>query len=157
LKVRAVTAVVVFLLVLFCGCSKLNSEKTPVTSGFSSDVEIKINDLDYFGKLTYSNSNDFVIELTSPDIVSGLKIVFEAGQPTVTYKGINCTNLYDFSAASMISEALKELEVNGVFDAEEGIYDCGDFIITVNDAGFITEIDVKDYNAKIFLSNHKLI
>ncbi len=156
MKLHAFLAVVISICLLFCGCAAKTADPTPVTSGFSADVQIDYDDNVFKGTLTFKNTNDFEVVFSYPEIISGLKIVYNAGEATVNYNGLDYSGMYDFSAVNLLSDALKELETNPI-PSDEGEYDYGQYEVKVNNKGYVTEIDFNDIDLEIYLSNQKLI
>ena len=156
MNLKHLMSLILAVILLFCGCAESAKGPSPVTSEFSSDVEINYDDNIYKGKVYFNNSNDFKANFTYPEIVSGLEIVYNTGETKVTYKGLDFSGMYDMSALNMLSDALKNLETNPV-PTDEGEYDYDKFEIKVNDKGFITEIDFDDIDLKVIFKNQQLI
>ena len=156
MNLKHLMSLILAVILLFCGCAERIKGPTPVTSEFSSDVEINYDDNIYKGKVYFNNSNDFKATFSYPEIISGLEIVYNAGETKVTYKGLDFSGMYDMSALNMLSDALKKLETNPVPN-DEGEYDYDKFEIKVNDKGFITEIDFDDIDLKVIFKNQQLI
>lgn len=156
MNLKHVVSLILAVTLMFCGCAERVDNPTPVTAGFSADVEINYDDHIYKGTVYFNNSNDFKATFSYPEIISGLEIVYNTGETKVTYKGMDFSGMYDMSALNMLSDALKELETNPV-PKDEGEYDYGKFEIKVNDKGFITEIDIDDIDFKATLKNQQLI
>lgn len=157
MKLRAVALMSAVSLIFLCGCSVKADTILPITSNFTADVQIEYEDVTCLGNIEFVGTNDFTVNITSPESLNGLTVDFNTGETNVSYKGLNCTGIYDFSAVSMLEEALTELELNEKIDYKDGKFVCDKFTLQTDDKGFIKSIEFNEISLKIFLSNHAVI
>ena len=154
---RAKPLIFVLICVLsLCSCS-VKKTVVPITSNFSADLRIEYDNLVSEGNIEFVNVSDFTVNITSPETINGLKIDVNADKIDVDYKGLNCTNLYDFSAVSMFLDAVKDLNFSTDFKYDDGKIEFDGYEIYIRDDGFIEKIEFDDYDLKIILSNHRTI
>lgn len=155
MRAKPLIFVLIYVLSL-CSCS-VKKTVVPITSNFSADLRIEYDDLVSEGNIEFVNVSDFTVNITSPETINGLKIDVNADKIDVDYKGLNCTNLYDFSAVSMFLDAVKDLNFSTDFKYDDGKIEFDGYEIYIRDDGFIEKIEFDDYDLKIILSNHRTI
>lgn len=143
-------------LVLLCSCSS-KKPIIPITSNFSADIRIEYEDFNCDGNIEFVNVSDFTVNITSPETLNGLKVDVNADKIDAEYKGLNCTNLYDFSSISMFLNAMKNVNFTTDFEYDNGKITFDDFEIDIDEKGFIKQIEFDEYDLKIYLSNHNKI
>lgn len=157
MKLRTVALMSAVSIVLFCGCSAKAEPVLPITSNFTADVQIEYEDVTCSGNIEFSGTNDFTVNITSPDSLNGLTVDYNTGETNISYKGLNCTGIYDFSAVSMLENALTEMECYENIEYIDGKFVCDRFALQTDENGFITSIEFMNIDLKIILSNHAVI
>ena len=138
---------------LLCSCS-VKKTIVPITSNFSADIRIEYEDLNCGGNIEFVNFSDFTVNITSPETLNGLKVDVNADKIDAEYKGLNCTNLYDFSSISMFLNAMKNIDITADFEYDNGKIIIDGCKIDIDEKGFIKQIEFDEYDLKIYLSNH---
>ncbi len=157
LRLFAIITVVAVLCLTLCGCSQNINKPTIVTSDFSADVEFSYEDNQYKADLIFNNTNNFELYFNAPDFISGLNVKMTAGEPKVTFNGLDANGMYDYSSILFMAKALKESEINPEYDSDDRKLECGEFDLYIDENGFVNKITVDDFDVEIRLSNHKLL
>ncbi|MBQ2296489.1 MAG: hypothetical protein II257_05045 [Clostridia bacterium] len=143
-------------MILLCGC-KVKKSIVPITSNFSADICIEYEDFSCEGNIDFVNISDFTVNITSPETINGLKVDVNADKIDANYKGLNCTNLYDFSSVSMFLNAMKNIDFTTDFEYDDGKIKFDDYEIDIDENGFIKLIEFDEYDLKIYFRNQKTI
>lgn len=143
-------------MILLCGC-KVNKSIVPIMSNFSADICIEYEDFSCEGNIDFVNISDFTVNITSPETINGLKVDVNADKIDANYKGLNCTNLYDFSSVSMFLNAMKNIDFTTDFEYDDGKIKFDDCEIDIDENGFIKLIEFDEYDLKIYFSNQRTI
>ena len=139
-------------MILLCGC-KVKKSIVPITSNFSADICIECEDFSCEGNIDFVNISDFTVNITSPETINGLKVDVNADKIDANYKGLNCTNLYDFSSVSMFLNAMKNIDFTTDFEYDDGKIKFDDYEIDIDENGFIKLIEFDEYDLKIYFRN----
>lgn len=143
-------------MILLCGC-KVKKSIGPIMSNFSADICIEYEDFSCEGNIDFVNISDFTVNITSPETINGLKVDVNADKIDANYKGLNCTNLYDFSSVSMFLNAMKNIDFTTDFEYDDGKIKFDDYEIDIDENGFIKLIEFDEYDLKIYFRNQKTI
>ena len=143
-------------MILLCGC-KVKKSIVPITSNFSADICIEYEDFSCEGNIDFVNISDFTVNITSPETINGLKVDVNADKIDANYKGLNCTNLYDFSSVSMFLNAMKNIDFTTDCEYDDGKIKFDDYEIDIDENGFIKLIEFDEYDLKIYFRNQKTI
>ena len=143
-------------MILLCGC-KVKKSIVPITSNFSADICIEYEDFSCEGNIDFVNISDFTVNIPSPETINGLKVDVNADKIDANYKGLNCTNLYDFSSVSMFLNAMKNIDFTTDFEYDDGKIKFDDCEIDIDENGFIKLIEFDEYDLKIYFSNQRTI
>ena len=142
--------------ILLTSCS-VKKTIVPVTSNFTADIRIEYEDFQCEGNIEFINVSDFTVNITSPETINGLKIDVNADKIDVEYKGLNCTNLYDFSAISIFLNTIKSIDFTSKFEYDNGKIEFYDCEIYIDENGFIKSIEFDEEDLKIFFSSQRSI
>ena len=143
-------------MILLCGC-KVKKSIVPITSNFSADICTEYEDFSCEGNIEFVNISDFTVNITSPETIKGLEVDVNADKIDANYKGLNCTNLYDFSSVSMFLNAMKNIDFTTDFEYDDGKIKFDDYEIDIDENGFIKLIEFDEYDLKIYFINQRTI
>lgn len=154
---RAKLILIFLISVFFLTSCSVKKPIVPITSNFGADIRIEYEDFQCEGNIEFINVSDFTVNITSPETVNGLKIDVNADKIDVEYKGLNCTNLYDFSSISIFLNTIKNIDFTSNLKYENGKIEFDDCEIYINENGFIKSIEFDDDDLKIFFSSQRSI
>lgn len=164
------TSVFIFFAVFsLTGCSSpmKSTEKCPnnLSSPFSADMVLALDKLNAEGKISRLGDGEWEVEFESPNTLSGVCMKFSSGNVTASYKGLNFSvprsalpakamllNLIDAVDTNARSEELKGASNEGMLEIS-GSLECGDYVITVDDKGYIHSFSMPNNLLKIAFSD----
>lgn len=164
------TSVFIFFAVFsLTGCSSpmKSTEKCPnnLSSSFSADMVLALDKLNAEGKISRLGDGEWEVEFESPNTLSGVCMKFSSGNVTASYKGLNFSvprsalpakamllNLIDAVDTNARSEELKGASNEGMLEIS-GSLECGDYVITVDDKGYIHSFSMPNNLLKIAFSD----
>lgn len=164
------TSVFIFFAVFsLTGCSSpmKSTEKCPnnLSSPFSADMVLALDKLNAEGTISRLGDGEWEVEFESPNTLSGVCMKFSSGNVTASYKGLNFSvprsalpakamllNLIDAVDTNARSEELKGASNEGMLEIS-GSLECGDYVITVDDKGYIHSFSMPNNLLKIAFSD----
>lgn len=164
------TSVFIFFAVFsLTGCSSpmKSTEKCPnnLSSTFSADMVLVLDKLNAEGTISRLGDGEWEVEFESPNTLSGVCMKFSSGNVTASYKGLNFSvprsalpakamllNLIDAVDTNARSEELKGASNEGMLEIS-GSLECGDYVITVDDKGYIHSFSMPNNLLKIAFSD----
>lgn len=164
------TSVFIFFAVFsLTGCSSpmKTTEKCPnnLSSSFSADMVLALDKLNAEGTISRLGDGEWEVEFESPNTLSGVCMKFSSGNVTASYKGLNFSvprsalpakamllNLIDAVDTNARSEELKGASNEGMLEIS-GSLECGDYVITVDDKGYIHSFSMPNNLLKIAFSD----
>lgn len=115
-KALYVCAVLLFLIT--AGCEKQAAPKNqtppPIPAAFTAKLDVKFGDISMTASLTKNASDDYTVQMLTPEIMSPLALAYKDGGCTVTYDGLNFeTDLNRFPQSEfggLLTSALSDIE-----------------------------------------------
>lgn len=164
LVLSAVTAAA--LCFVSCSVPMKNESSRPNRLGesFAGDVAITIEKMRAAGRLERSG-DDWNVEFSEPNTLSGVSLGFSDGSVTASYKGLSFSvpqsavpvkammlNLIRAVDENSGSEELKGEEKDGMLRID-GKLDGGSYVLSVDDNGFICGFDMPGYELSMSFMN----
>ncbi|MDE7363680.1 MAG: hypothetical protein K2N27_02145 [Ruminococcus sp.] len=145
------------------------SRQNNLNSSFSSDVTITLDKLTAEGTVKRMGENEWEVEFSSPNTLSGVNLAFSQGNVNASYKGLNFSvpksalpvkamlvNMIEAVDTNARSEELKGSDKDGVFQIA-GSLDGGDYVLMLDSNGNIKSFDMPNNLLKIDFSEVKMI
>lgn len=166
-------AVMVITAVMFFSCSSPmkneTSRKNSLDCSFQSSVNITIDKLNADGVMKRFGDGVWDVEFETPNTLSGVKLEFNGGNVTASYKGLNFSvpqsalpvksmmlNLIEAVDTNARLEELKGSE-NGDILEVSGSLEGGDYIISVGKDGKMSSFEMENNKLKIVFTDMKEI
>lgn len=166
-------AVMVITAVMFFSCSSPMKNETSRKNGldcsFQSSVNVTIDKLNADGVMKRFGDGVWDVEFETPNTLSGVKLEFNGGNVTASYKGLNFSvpqsalpvksmmlNLIEAVDTNARLEELKGSE-NGDILEVSGSLEGGDYIISVGKDGKMSSFEMKNNKLKIVFTDMKEI
>lgn len=166
-------AVMVITAVMFFSCSSPMKNETSRKNGldcsFQSSVNITIDKLNADGVMKRFGDGVWDVEFETPNTLSGVKLEFNGGNVTASYKGLNFSvpqsalpvksmmlNLIEAVDTNARLEELKGNE-NGDILEVSGSLEGGDYIISVGKDGKMSSFEMENNKLKIVFTDMKEI
>lgn len=166
-------AVMIFTAVVMVACSSPikseTSRKNGLNCAFESSVNITIDKLNAEGILKRFGDGMWDIEFSTPNTLSGVKLVFDGGNVSASYKGLDFSvpqsalpvkammlNLIEAVDTNARLEELKGSENDNLLEVS-GSLEGGDYIISVGKDGKIISFEMENNKLKIVFSDLKEI
>lgn len=121
---------------------------------FTSDVTITLDKLTAEGNIKRTGVNQWEIEFSSPNTLSGVNLVFNQGTVDASYKGLSFSvpksalpvkamlvNLIEAVEENAVKEELNGKENEGFFELS-GSLDGGEYLLTVDNSGKLKSFDM---------------
>ncbi|MDE5860781.1 MAG: hypothetical protein K2H28_01135, partial [Ruminococcus sp.] len=164
-------AVMIITAVMFVACtSPIKSEtsrKNGLNCAFESSVNITIDKLNAEGIVKRFGDGVWDIEFSAPNTLSGVKLAFDGGVVTASYKGLDFSvpqsampvkammlNLIEAVDTNARLDELKGSENDNVLEVS-GSLDGGDYIISVGKDGKLISFDMENNKLKMIFSDMK--
>ena len=164
-------AVMIITAVMFVACtSPIKSEtsrKNGLNCAFESSVNITIDKLNAEGIVKRFGDGVWDIEFSAPNTLSGVKLDFDGGVVTASYKGLDFSvpqsampvkammlNLIEAVDTNARLDELKGSENDNVLEVS-GSLDGGDYIISVGKDGKLISFDMENNKLKMIFSDMK--
>ncbi|MDE6035021.1 MAG: hypothetical protein K2G36_03835 [Ruminococcus sp.] len=169
---RLVSMVVMIVtVVMFVGCTSPikpeTSRKNGLKSAFESKVNISIDKLNAEGIVKRFGEGVWDVEFSEPNTLSGVKLAFDGGVVTASYKGLDFSvpqsampvkammmNLIEAVDTNARLEELKGSEKDNVLEVT-GSLDGGDYVISVGKDGRLVSFDMENNKLKMIFSDMK--
>lgn len=169
---RLVSFAVILLMTLtiFACSSPIKSEtsrKNGLNCSFESSVNITIDNLDAEAVLKRFGEGLWDIEFSSPNTLSGVKLEFDSGNVSASYKGLDFSvpqsalpvkslmlNLIEVIDSNARLEELKGTENDNVLELN-GSLDAGEYVLSVGKDGKPVSFEMENNNFKIIFSDFK--
>lgn len=145
------------------------SRQNNLNSSFSSDVTITLDKLTAEGTVKRMGENEWEVEFSSPNTLSGVNLAFSQGNVNASYKGLNFSvpksalpvkamlvNMIEAVDTNARSEELKGSDKDGIFQIA-GSLDGGDYVLMLDSNGNIKSFDMPNNLLKIDFSEVKMI
>ncbi len=151
-------------LILLVGCSQKTDVKA-VTRGIEFNTRVCYYNECYEADAQFSQNGERIFNITSPESIAGLTLVFNGEDVTATYKGMEykAENPQLFGAFSLVNRAILDVEKkDGVVRVDdnsysvEGFTDGGEYELTVSTQGLPIELDVDKGDLEMNFLNVKL-
>lgn len=166
-------AVMIITAVMFVACSSPikseTSRKNGLNCAFESSVNITIDKLNAEGIMKRFGDGMWDVEFSSPNTLSGVKLVFDSGNVSASYKGLDFSvpqsalpakammlNLIEAVDTNARLDELKGTENDNVLEVS-GSLEGGDYIISVGKDGKIISFNMENNKLKIVFSDMKEI
>lgn len=166
-------AVMILTAVVMVACSSPikseTSRKNGLNCAFESSVNITIDKLNAEGIMKRFGDGMWDVEFSSPNTLSGVKLVFDSGNVSASYKGLDFSvpqsalpvkammlNLIEAVDTNARLEELKGTENDNVLEVS-GSLEGGDYIISVGKDGKLISFDMENNKLKIIFSDMKEI
>lgn len=166
-------AVMILTAVVMVACSSPikseTSRKNGLNCAFESSVNITIDKLNAEGILKRFGDGMWDIEFSAPNTLSGVKLVFDSGNVSASYKGLDfsvpqsalpvkamMTNLIEAVDTNARLEELKGTENDNILEVS-GSLEGGDYIISVGKDGKIISFEMENNKLKIVFTDIKEI
>ncbi|MCM1507824.1 MAG: hypothetical protein NC177_11925 [Ruminococcus flavefaciens] len=166
-------AVMILTAVVMVACSSPikseTSRKNGLNCAFESSVNITIDKLNAEGILKRFGDGMWDVEFSAPNTLSGVKLVFDSGNVSASYKGLDFSvpqsalpvkammlNLIEAVDANARLEELKGSENDNVLEVS-GSLEGGDYIISVGKDGRIVSFEMENNKLKIVFTDMKEI
>lgn len=166
-------AVMILTAVVMVACSSPikseTSRKNGLNCAFESSVNITIDKLNAEGIMKRFGDGMWDIEFSSPNTLSGVKLVFDSGNVSASYKGLDFSvpqsalpvkammlNLIEAVDTNARLEELKGTENDNVLEVS-GSLEGGDYIISVGKDGKLISFDMENNKLKMIFSDMKEI
>lgn len=166
-------AVMVITAVMFFSCSSPMKNETSRKNGldcsFQSSVNVTIDKLNADGVMKRFGDGVWDVEFETPNTLSGVKLEFNGGNVTASYKGLNFSvpqsalpvksmmlNLIEAVDTNARLEELKGNE-NGDILEVSGSLEGGDYIISVGKDGKMSSFEMENNKLKIVFTDMKEI
>lgn len=166
-------AVMIITAVVMVACSSPikseTSRKNGLNCSFESSVNITIDKLNAEGVLKRFGDGMWDVEFSSPNTLSGVKLVFDSGNVSASYKGLDFSvpqsalpvkammlNLIEAVDTNARLEELKGTENDSVLEVS-GSLEGGDYIISVGKDGKLISFEMENNKLKIVFSDLKEI
>ncbi|MDE6779913.1 MAG: hypothetical protein K2J40_00430 [Ruminococcus sp.] len=166
-------AVMIITAVMFVACSSPirseTSRKNGLNCAFESSVNITIDKLNAEGIMKRFGDGMWDVEFSSPNTLSGVKLVFDGGNVSASYKGLDFSvpqsalpvkammlNLIEAVDTNARLDELKGTENDNVLEVS-GSLEGGDYIISVGKDGKIISFNMENNKLKIIFSDMKEI
>lgn len=166
-------AVMILTAVLMVACSSPikseTSRKNGLNCAFESSVNITIDKLNAEGIMKRFGDGMWDVEFSSPNTLSGVKLVFDSGNVSASYKGLDFSvpqsalpvkammlNLIEAVDTNARLEELKGTENDNVLEVS-GSLEGGDYIISVGKDGKLISFDMENNKLKMIFSDMKEI
>lgn len=164
-------AVMIITAVMFVACSSPikseTSRKNGLNCAFESSVNITIDKLNAEGVLKRFGDGVWDVEFSSPNTLSGVKLAFDSGNVSASYKGLDFSvpqsalpvkammlNLIEAVDTNARLEELKGSENDNVLEVS-GSLEGGDYIISVGKDGKLLSFEMENNKLKIVFSDMK--
>lgn len=169
---RLVSFAVILLMALtmFACSSPIKSEtsrKNGLNCSFESSVNITIDNLDAEAVLKRFGEGLWDIEFSSPNTLSGVKLEFDSGNVSASYKGLDFSvpqsalpvkslmlNLIEVIDSNARLEELKGTENDNILELN-GSLDAGEYVLSVGKDGKPVSFEMENNNFKIIFSDFK--
>ena len=165
-RALSVFAAVVFLLAAGCEKQSKNPVVTPPPSSFTANLSIDFAQTPMTARLTQTDSENFTVQMLSPEIMAPLCLTYSAGACTVSYEGLKFESEPDrFPQAefgALLTQALtsimQDIDIQKTYSENiwtyNGIGSRGNFKITRNaESGKWLSFEVESAGLKIDFSN----
>lgn len=166
-------AVMILTAVVMVACSSPikseTSRKNGLNCAFESSVNITIDKLNAEGILKRFGDGMWDVEFSAPNTLSGVKLVFDSGNVSASYKGLDFSvpqsalpvkammlNLIEAVDTNARLEELKGTENDNILEIS-GSLEGGDYIISVGKDGKLISFDMENNKLKIVFSDLKEI
>jgi hypothetical protein len=169
---KRLIAFAVVIMTAFCliACTgSVTGSKTTVPNGlsgsFQADVTVILGELEAEGIIKRFGSGSWDIEFSSPNTLSGVKLSFEEGNVTASYKGLDFSvprsalpvksmllNLISAVDDLAVNDELKGIDEDGVTSIS-GSLDGGEYTLTVDKNGNITSFVMPNNDLEIIFRN----
>lgn len=169
---KAFSVLAALLFLLAAGCEKQTNPKNqtppPIPTSFTAKLDVKFGDTSMTAMLTKNASDDYTVQMLTPEIMSPLALTYKSGGCTVTYDGLNFeTDLNRFPQSEfggLLTSALSDIE-QGI-DVEsacaEGIWtykgngERGVYTVTRNaENGAWLELSIEGAQLNVVFSEYK--
>lgn len=163
--------VMIITAVMFVACSSPikseTSRKNGLNCAFESSVNMTIDKLNAEGIIRRFGDGVWDVEFSTPNTLSGVKLSFDGGVVTASYKGL------DFSVPqsampvkSMMSNLIEAIDTNARLDELKGSendnvlevsgsLDGGDYVISVGKNGKLISFEMENNKLKMIFSDMK--
>lgn len=145
------------------------SRQNNLNSSFSSDVTITLDKLTAEGTVKRMGENEWEVEFSSPNTLSGVNLAFSQGNVNASYKGLDFSvpksalpvkamlvNMIEAVDTNARAEELKGSDKDGIFQIA-GSLDGGDYVLMLDSSGNIKSFDMPNNLLKIDFSEVKMI
>lgn len=145
------------------------SRKNSLDNSFEATANITLERLDTVGIVKRFGNGMWSVEFESPNTLSGIKLEFSEGDVNASYKGLSFSvpqsvlpvkammlNLMKAVDDNAKTEELSGEETDGGF-AVKGKLEGGDYVLTLNENGEISEFEMPNNKLKMIFSDYKLI
>lgn len=165
---RALTVFAAIVFLLAAGCEKQNKNPTviPPPSSFTANLSIDFAQTPMTARLTQTDSENFIIQMLSPEIMAPLRLTYTAGVCTVSYEGLEFESEPDrFPQAefgALLTQALtsiaQDIDIQKTYSENlctyNGIGNRGNFRMTGNaESGEWLSFEVEGAGLKIDFSD----
>ena len=164
-------AVMIITAVMFVACSSPikseTSRKNGLNCAFESSVNITIDKLNAEGIIKRFGDGVWDVEFSTPNTLSGVKLAFDSGNVTASYKGLDFSvpqsalpvkammlNLIEAIDTNARLEELKGTENDNVLEVG-GSLDGGEYVICVGKDGKLISFEMENNKLKMFFSDMK--
>lgn len=148
---------------------KTQSRQNNLNSAFSSEVKITLDKLMAEGTVKRMGENEWEVEFSSPNTLSGVNLAFSQGNVNASYKGLNFSvpksalpvkamlvNMIEAIDTNARSEELKGSDKDGVFEIS-GCLESGEYVLMLDSDGNVKSFDMPNNLLKIDFSEVKMI
>lgn len=164
-------AVMIITAVMFVACSSPikseTSRKNGLNCAFESSVNITIDKLNAEGVIKRFGDGVWDVEFSTPNTLSGVKLAFDSGNVTASYKGLDFSvpqsalpvkammlNLIEAIDTNARLEELKGTENDNVLEIG-GSLDGGEYVICVGKEGKLISFEMENNKLKMIFSDMK--
>lgn len=149
-------AIITAVSIAACSVTGKNDASKPngLDTGFSADVSVQLDDLNASGNIKRIESGNWEIEFNSPNTLSGVKLAFNDGNVSASYKGLNFSvpqtalpvkammlNLISAVDDLAANEKLTGKEEDGMLKID-GTLDGGDYTLVTDNNGNLTSFEM---------------
>lgn len=164
-------AVMIITAVMFVACSSPikseTSRKNGLNCAFESSVNITIDKLNAEGVIKRFGDGVWDVEFSTPSTLSGVKLAFDSGNVTASYKGLDFSvpqsalpvkammlNLISAVDTNARLDELKGSENDNVLEVS-GSLDSGEYVICVGKDGKLISFEMENNKLKMIFSDMK--
>lgn len=169
---KAFSLFAAFIILFAAGCEKQTKPKNatppPIAPSFTANLDVKFNSIQMTAKLTKNATDDYTVQMLTPEILSPLALNYKDGGCEVTYDGLKFeTDLNRFPQTEfggLLANALSDIEhgidigttISDGVVTYKGNGERGAFTVTRNtETGELLELSVEGAQLQVIFSEYK--